>query len=116
MYMPSPPPPPPLLLLFLVFAVVFSHVQASISHSVGPSVGRFIGPSVTLLTSIGVEFLGKSGEIVFNAVAVAVALISFMQFYVFSLKNPFLQLNIFATIRQFLKPKYSTKSNLSILY
>ena len=57
----------------------------------------------------GVEFSSKSNEIGLNAVS----LVSFMQI---RLKNPFLQLNIFATVGESIRPKYSTISNFSLLY
>ena len=58
---------------------------------------------------IGVEFSSKSDKIVFNAVA----LVSFIQI---RLKKPFLQLNIFATVGEFIRPKSSTISPFIILY
>ena len=54
-----------------------------------------------LIYQIGAEFSGKSNEIVFNAVS----LVSFMQI---RLKNPFLQLNIFTTVGEFIRQKHST--------
>ena len=45
-------------------------------------------------------------EIVFTSLS----LVSFMQN---RLKNPFFQLNIFATVGQFIRPKYNTKSNVT---
>ena len=53
----------------------------------------------------GVEFSSESNEIGFNAVS----LVSFMQI---RLKNPFLQLNIFTTVGEFIRQKYSTIWNL----
>ena len=58
---------------------------------------------------IGVEFSDKSNEIGFKTA-------SFVSLMQIRLKNPFLQLNIFATVWESIRSKYSTIANFSLLY
>ena len=87
------------------------HVMSWLENKVHPA----LRPS-------GVFFVAKCNSIrevrrsVFNLVNSTTLNVSLMSFMQIRFKTPFLQLNIDSSFRQFIRPKFITNSNLSLLH